>query len=104
PIGAADADAGKANYDALCSTCHGPSGKGDGPAGAALTPPPRDFSVGEFKYDSDKNGTAGEDTDLKLVIQNGAAAYGGNPVMAPWGFLTEADIDNVIAYIRTMKE
>ncbi len=104
PIGAADAAAGKANYDSLCSICHGPTGKGDGPAGAALTPPARDFSVGEFKYDADKNGTPGEDIDLSLVIKNGAAAYGGNPVMAPWGHLADADLANLVAFIRSLKE
>ncbi len=101
---AGDAAAGKATYDMLCTTCHGPTGKGDGPAGVALQPPPRDFSVGEFKFDADKNGTPGEDNDLKLVIQNGAAAYGGNPVMAPWGHLADADLDNVVAFIKTLKE
>lgn len=104
PGWAGDADAGKTNYDMLCTTCHGPTGKGDGPAGAALTPPPRDFSVGEFKYDADKNGTPGEDADLKLIIKNGAAAYGGNPVMAPWGHLADADLDDLIAFIRTLKK
>ncbi len=104
PALAGDAAAGKATYDTLCTTCHGPTGKGDGPAGVALTPAPRDFSVGDFKFDADKNGTPGEDADLKLVIKNGAAAYGGNPVMAPWGHLSDADLDNVIAYVRGLKQ
>ena len=104
PAWAGDAAAGKATYDMLCTTCHGPGGKGDGPAGAALTPAPRDFSVGEFKLDADKNGTPGEDADLALVIKNGAAPYGGNPSMAPWGHLSDADVDNVIAFVRSLKE
>ena len=45
---AGDAAAGKKNFDMLCFTCHGMTGKGDGPAGAALTPPPRDFSKTNF--------------------------------------------------------
>src|SRR6185295_9190126 len=28
----------------LCSGCHGPNGQGDGPAGVALTPKPRNFT------------------------------------------------------------
>lgn len=104
PGWAADADAGKNTYNMLCSVCHGPTGKGDGPAGVALNPPPRDFSVGAFKYDADKNGTVGNDADLRLVIKNGAAAYGGNPVMAPWGHLADADVDNLIAFIHSLKQ
>ena len=101
---AGDAAAGKKNYDTLCFTCHGSAGKGDGPAGAALTPPPRDFSVGDFKFDADKNGTPGEDADMKLVIKNGAGAYGGNPSMAPWGHLSDKDVDDLIAFVRSLKQ
>ncbi len=104
PALAGDAEAGKTTYNTLCITCHGATGKGDGPAGAALTPAPRDFSVGEFKFDADKNGTPGEDTDLKLIITKGAAPYGGNPSMAPWGHLSDADVDNVIAFVRSLKQ
>ncbi len=100
----ADAAAGKTTFEQLCWTCHGMTGKGDGPAGAALTPPPRDFSIGDFAYDADGNGTPGEDADLALIISKGAAAFGGNPSMAPWGHLSDADIANVVAFVRTLKK
>jgi mono/diheme cytochrome c family protein len=99
---AGDAVAGKGNYEALCATCHGPGGKGDGPAAAALTPPPRDLSVGDFKFDADKDGKPGGDADLKLVIQKGAAEFGGSPMMTPWG-LPDAQLDDLVALIRTLK-
>jgi len=35
---------GKALYAQECASCHGPGGKGDGPAGVGLTPRPRDFT------------------------------------------------------------
>jgi len=101
---AGDAAAGKKNYDMLCFTCHGTSGKGDGPAGAALNPPPRNFTLGKFKFDANKDGKVGTDEDLALVIKNGAGAYGGNPTMAPWGYLSDKDIADLIAYIRTFKK
>ncbi|MEE3327292.1 MAG: cytochrome c [Myxococcota bacterium] len=100
---AGDAAAGKALFDANCSSCHGVSGKGDGPVGAALTPPPRDFTIAAFAFDADQNGTPGEDQDLILVIQNGAMKYGGSPLMAPWPTLTEDQVTDVIAHIRSMK-
>jgi cytochrome c oxidase cbb3-type subunit 2 len=103
---AGDAAAGKTVYTGkgTCWTCHGQAGKGDGPAGKALNPAPRDFSVGAFKFDADKDGTAGTDADLKLVITKGAAAFGGNPTMVPWGTLSAKEVDDVIAYIRSLKQ
>ena len=102
---AGDAAAGKAKYDMFCASCHGPTGKGDGPVGAALNPKPRDFSVGDFKFDTDKDGNPGTDVDLKAVIVKGAAAYGGNAMMAPWGAtLSDADLDNVVAFVRSLKK
>ncbi len=104
PAFAGDAAAGKVTFEQLCWTCHGMTGTGDGPAGAALNPPPRDFSIGEFAYDTDANGTAGEDADLAAVIKQGAAAFGGNPSMAPWGHLSDDDVANLVAHIRSLKK
>jgi len=101
---AADLAKGKETFKMICSTCHGEGGKGDGPGGQGLQPPPRDFTQGDFKFDANKNGKTGEDADLHAVIHDGAAAYGGSPLMTPWGgTLTDADIDNVIAVIRSLK-
>ncbi len=102
---AGDAAAGKAPYTANCVSCHGETGKGDGPVGQVLQPPPRDFSVGDFKFDTEGDGKPGTDADLKAVIAKGAGAFGGNQMMAAWGgLLSEADIDNFVAYIRTLKK
>jgi mono/diheme cytochrome c family protein len=101
---AADAAAGKTAFTTNCASCHGDSGKGDGPVGAALNPPPRDFSKGEFKFDTDGDGKTGTDADLKNVIQKGGGAYGGSVLMAPWPSLSDADITNLIAHIRSLKK
>lgn len=99
---AGDAAKGKSLYDANCATCHGPGGKGDGPVGSALQPPPRDFTIGDFKIDADKDGKPGSDADLVLVIAQGAAAFGGSPMMAPWGHLSEQDRADLVAYVRSL--
>lgn len=102
---AGDVAAGKAKYDMFCASCHGPAGKGDGPVGSSLNPKPRDFSAGSFKFDADKDGKAGTDADMRLVIKNGAAAYGGSAMMAPWGAtMSEADLENVVAFVRSLKQ
>jgi mono/diheme cytochrome c family protein len=102
---AGDAAAGKAPYTANCVSCHGETGKGDGPVGQVLQTPPRDFSVGDFKFDTEGDGKPGTDADLKAVIAKGAAAFGGNQLMAAWsGVLSDEDIDNVVAYIRSLKQ
>jgi mono/diheme cytochrome c family protein len=101
---AGDAAAGKKTYTTNCSSCHGDTGKGDGPVGGALQPPPRDFSAAEFAYDTDGDGEKGTDADLTNVIKNGAMKYGGSPLMAPWTTLSDDDIANLVAFIRSLKQ
>lgn len=91
-----DIAAGKVKYNTLCASCHGATGKGDGAAAAALNPRPRNFQ--DVAYMGKKT-----DADLKKVIQKGGAAAGLSPLMPAWGAsLTEQDIANVIAYIRSL--
>ena len=40
--------AGRDTYVAVCASCHGDEGRGDGPAGGVQTPPPYDFTRREF--------------------------------------------------------
>ena len=37
----------------MCFVCHGPKGKGDGMAGAGLTPKPTNLTTEEFQSQSD---------------------------------------------------
>lgn len=57
-----------------CSTCHGPGGKGDGPAAAALTPKPRDFTSADWQ----KSVT---DEHIEKVIVEGGQAVGLSMLM-----------------------
>ena len=87
---------------------HGAEGKGDGPTGLALAaakqPAPLDFTVGEFKFDTDGDGVTGTDIDIKNVITRGAQPYGGSMMMAPVMGLSGSDLDDVIALIRSLKQ
>ncbi len=88
-----DPVAGKLKYDTLCVSCHGPRGMGDGPAAASLNPKPRNLQA-----------TTRTDDELKKTIKLGGAAVGLSPLMVPWGgVLNDTDIDNVVAYICSLK-
>ena len=53
----------------------------------------------------DEDGSPGTDADLKSVISKGAAEFGGNQMMAPWGgILSDADVDDVIIFVRSLKK
>lgn len=91
-----DPKAGKQRYDLLCSSCHGATGKGDGPAAAALSPKPRNHADGKYM-------NALTDKYLFDIIKGGGAGLGKSPLMPPWASqLNDQDIWNVVAYIRTL--
>lgn len=92
---AADVAAGKAKFQTLCASCHGATGKGDGAAAAALTPRPRNLADAAYMKTR-------SDADLKKVIMDGGPAVGKSASMPPWkASLQGADLDNIVAYIRS---
>ena len=57
-----------------CTPCHGPSGAGDGPASAALSPKPRNFTDKAWQ----KSVT---DEHIEKIVVGGGAAVGKSPAM-----------------------
>ena len=89
-----DAAKGKESFQTYCAACHGPEGKGDGAAAAALDPKPRNLTDAAFM-------STQSDDRIYKVISEGGASVGLSPMMAAWGgTLSEQDIWNVIAFIR----
>lgn len=85
-------DAGAATYGQVCQTCHGVSGRGDGPAATGLLPPPADLVVHVPLHG---------DADLFRFIRDGIPGT----AMAPQGnVLTEEQIWHAVNYIRTLEE
>jgi len=85
-----------------CQTCHGPGGKGDGPAAVGLNPKPANFAAGAFKYDPNGNGTKGDVDDIKAIVHDGAAKHGGSPLMAPWPMLSPDQLQSVAEYVKSL--
>src|SRR6266404_2130880 len=80
-------------YTQKCAPCHGANGKGDGPAGKFLNPPPKDFATA-------LNGK-GDDWIAKVITQGGPAV-GLSPAMPPSTGLSDDQIKDLIQYIKKL--
>jgi len=77
-------------YQERCALCHGPEGKGDGPAAAGLNPKPRNHTDGKYM-------NSRTDAQLLEVIHHGKGA------MPAWGgILTETEINAVLKHVRSL--
>jgi mono/diheme cytochrome c family protein len=85
------ASAGAEVFKTNCESCHGPQGHGDGPAGAALDPAPKNLV--------DVAAQAGDDY-LFWRVNTGKE---GTAMVAWKGILTDEQIWQAVAYIRTLK-
>jgi caa(3)-type oxidase subunit IV len=83
--------AGKTIYLAQCMACHGMNGQGDGPAAAALKPPPRDFTSGIWKL-------GGSPAQVFKTLTDGMP---GTP-MPPFSSLSTEDRWAIVHYIRSL--
>ena len=80
----------KKSVETNCVSCHGPGGKGDGPAAAALPPPkPANWTAEAVQKETDG--------ELFWKISNGRGA------MPPWKHLPENERWELVNYIRTLK-
>jgi mono/diheme cytochrome c family protein len=92
-----DVPRGQRLYAQRCAVCHGPDGRGNGPAAPSLIPRPRDFTLGQFKYQSTPAGQPPSDADLMRVVSQGLQAS----AMPYWhDLLSDGDMREVVAYIK----
>lgn len=91
PFGPEAAEAGAVLFNNSCAACHGPQGHGDGPAGTALDPAPKNLP--------ELSAAVGDD----YLFWRISAGSEGTSMPAWKGVLTEEQIWQVIAYIHTLK-
>jgi mono/diheme cytochrome c family protein len=89
---AAHAQDAKQLYEKSCNNCHGPSGKGDGPAAKMLKPPPADLGTV-------LKGKA--DTDIAKIIKEGGKGVGKSPLMPAFGAkLSDDQINSLVQLVK----
>ena len=91
----------RAHYIHHCASCHGPDGRGNGPAADYLLPPPRDFVGSPFRYSSPGAKQEHVLADLQRTITEGV------PRSAMPGFggvLSESQIAGLARYVHEIRE
>jgi len=82
---------GKKLAETNCVTCHGPEGKGNGPAAAALPPPkPADWTSAKVAAETDG--------EIFWKISNGRGS------MPPWKHLPDNQRWQLVTYIRSLQK
>jgi len=92
-VSAAQAQDAKALYDKHCLSCHGATGKGDGPAGKAMKPPLEGFAV-SLKGKSD--------ADIFKATKDGLKAPGKSPMPGYAKKLTDDEINALVKYMKEL--
>ena len=84
---------GKAVYERHCQSCHGLTGRGDGPAAATLKIPPANFQRFRSFLKSDE--------ELLRTIEHGIVF---SPMHAWRGQLTDEEMQDVVTHIRMLSQ
>ena len=82
-------------YAERCAMCHGAAGRGDGVAGRSLEPRPRDYA------DAAWQATVTDET-IRETIRRGGQAMGRSGAMPAHPDLSERELGDLVAYIRTV--
>jgi mono/diheme cytochrome c family protein len=95
---AADTAKGGELYAQRCAMCHGDKGAGDGPVAATIPEGMKPRNLSEtYKYATD-------DAKFKELLQKGGAGVGLSPLMPAQSDLKPEDLDNIIAFVKTLKK
>lgn len=108
PVQPTSMTSGQEMFKTYCATCHGPGGKGDGPAATALKKPPADLTQLARKHDGKF-----PDAYVASKLRNVEQPVHGSKEMPVWGPLlssvsrdtaeTQLRINNIVAYIGSIQ-
>lgn len=87
---------GREVYMENCMACHGDKGDGRGVAAKGLIPPPRDLTLGVYKFANVISGQLPYDEDFFRIIKDGL----DGTAMLPWD-LTQEQLHAVTQYLKT---
>lgn len=85
-------------YERNCSRCHGVTGDGNGPAAAFMSPRPRNYLPGIFKFTSTTYGAKPLREDLLRTIRRGIAGTS----MPSFKLLPSEEQDAVVDYVLAL--
>ena len=89
---------GRFVFERNCAVCHGRLGDGWGELSRSLTPRPRDFTRGYFKFRSTPSGSLPTDADLRRTIREGLAGT----AMPIFDQMEERDVRAVTEFIKSL--
>ncbi len=88
---------GEKLFKITCYVCHGPEGRGDGPAANSLKPRPRNLTdSSSLVYTSEE--------DVIKIITKGGRALGLSPIMPAWGSaFSDSEIRDLATFVVSLK-
>lgn len=89
PVAPTSGNRGELAFAVYCASCHGPEGRGDGNAAAALRPPPRDFAARPWRFAVTKE-------SIRRVILDGIP---GTPMASSRAAIAPADLDPLVDHV-----
>lgn len=89
---------GRYLYQKNCTTCHGTTGRGNGPWAAELTDKPRNFRTGVYKFRTTPYGKLPTDDDLRRTIRSGISGT----AMPFFKDFSDDDVDALIVYLKSL--
>ena len=97
PVSGHDLNLGYQSYMRYCYACHGEKGDGHGPASYGLRPPPRNFTLGIFKFARLRSSDElPNDADLIRIVKGGLH---GSAMLA-WD-IPDEELGRILNFIKT---